>query len=139
MGKWVSDINLITQFLQEKYQAERIAIDASKETGLSALLSSTLSNAASSIILRESPISYQFDTRAGVDYYNMAVHIPGILKWGDISLMAALSNSTLHFINPLTLSGRSLETTERTQTEQEFKKLRTLLSTDENTKISWIN
>lgn len=139
MGKWVSDINLITQFLQEKYQAERVAIDASKETGLSALLSSTLSNAASSIILRESPISYQFDTRAGVDFFNMAVHIPGILKWGDISLMAALSNSTLHFINPLTLSGRSLETTERTQTEQEFKKLRTLLSTDENTKISWIN
>lgn len=139
MGKWVEDINLITQFLQAKYQAERITIDASKETGLSALLFSTFTSAVSSITLRESPISYQFDTREGIDYYNMAVHIPGVLKWGDISLMAALSNSALHFINPLTLSGRSLETTEQAQTEQEFKKKRTLLSTNENTKISWIN
>lgn len=139
MGKWVSDLNLITQFLQEKHHAEGISIDASKETGLSALLFSTLSNAASSVTIRESPISYQFDTRAGVDFYNMAVHIPGILKWGDISLMAALSNSTLHFISPLTLSGRSLEPIEQAQTEHEFKKLRTLLSTNENSKISWIN
>lgn len=139
MGKWVEDINLITQFLQEKHQAERIAIDASEETALSALLFSTLSNAASAITLHRSPISYQFDSRDGVDFYNMAIHIPGILKCGDVSLMAALSNSTLHFINPLTLSGRSLEATEQTQIEQEFKKLRSLFFTNENTKISWIH
>ncbi len=139
MGKWVKDIILVTQFLKEKRQAEHITIDANKETGLSALISSTLTDAASSVTLRESPISYQFDTRTGIDYYNMAVHIPGILKWGDVSLMAALSNSDLHFISPLTLSGRSLETTEQVQTEHDFKKLRVLLSTNENTKITWIN
>lgn len=139
MGKWVEDISLITQFLQEKHQAERITIDASKEAALGALLSSTFTNAVSTVTLRESPISYQFDTRTGVDFYNMAVHIPGILKWGDISLMAALSHSDLHFIRPLTFSGRVLKTHEQKETEQDFQKLRTILSMDANTKISWIN
>ena len=36
---------------------------------------------------------------------SMGVHIPGFLKWGDISLVAALSCADLEIINVLKMDG----------------------------------
>lgn len=54
----------------------------------------------------------------------MAVHIPGFLKWGDISLAAALTGKDVTFINPVTMSGRKISGSELKEYEEEFEKIR---------------
>jgi hypothetical protein len=38
----------------------------------------------------------------------MGIHLPGFLKWGDISLAAALSGKKITFISPVTMSGKPI-------------------------------
>jgi hypothetical protein len=64
-----------------------------------------------------------FDTREGIDYFSMGVHVPGFLKWGDISLAAALSGSDIEFINPVTMSGHRVNGDKLSSVEAEFEKI----------------
>ena len=50
----------------------------------------------------------------------MAIHLPGFLNWGDISLVAALSNTNVTFVRPLTMSGRILEGVAVEKWDKEF-------------------
>ena len=50
----------------------------------------------------------------------MGIHIPGILKWGDISLAAALSGAEINFINPVSITGRKLSADEINSYKGEF-------------------
>lgn len=111
LGEWVKELDIVSQFLTSEYQATNVSIDGSKEGGLAALFLAALKGEnIDSIILRDAPISYQFDTREGVDFFSMAVHLPGFLNWGDVSLAAALSGKNITFINPLTMSGQKIDT-----------------------------
>ena len=89
----------------------------------------TLGGDINEVNLREAPVSYLFDNREGVDFFSMAIHLPGFLTWGDLSLAAALSGKKITFMNPVTMSGRPV-TKENMQTYQaEFKKIRTVCGT----------
>jgi hypothetical protein len=54
----------------------------------------------------------------------MAIHIPGFLNWGDISLAAALSGKDITFVNPLSMSGRKITGPELKNFEAEFARVR---------------
>ena len=47
------------------------------------------------LVIREAPVSYLFDNREGIDFFNMAIHLPGFLVWGDVSLASALSGKNI--------------------------------------------
>lgn len=105
MGEWVKDIHMIAGFVKTKESNPEIEIMGFEEAGVAAILYGALFSEAQKIVSVNSPYSYLFDTRADVDYYNMGLHIPGFLVWGDLSLAASLSNAQITFLHPRTMSG----------------------------------
>jgi hypothetical protein len=128
MGEWVRELNLITGFMQSVLTTGQIQVDGTGETGLAALFSSALGhNDFSHITLRDAPASYLFDDREHINFFSMAIHLPGILKWGDVSLAAGLSGTDVTFINPVTMSGHGLEEDVWQACHSEFEELRNKL------------
>src|SRR5690606_3322680 len=95
-------------------------IVADKEYGIASLFASIFNDHIHSLTLIDTPLSYLFDKKGNVDYYNMSIHLPGILKWGDITLAAALSDKTIRFIQPRSIAGRALSKEEIAECETEF-------------------
>lgn len=106
MGEWVKDIYTTIKFARRLDSGMEIEIRGFEEAGIAAILYGALFAEAQKIVSINSPYSYLFDTREGVDYYNMGVHIPGFLVWGDLSLATSLSTSQVTFIYPRSFSGR---------------------------------
>jgi len=125
MGEWVKELDLIVEFLKEEYQPASISIDGSREAGLAALFyAATEGNSVSEVILREAPPSYLFDSRKGIDFFSMAIHLPGFLCWGDISLAAAMSGKDITFISPVTMSGNTISKAKLNEYRSEFDNMR---------------
>ncbi len=124
IGEWVEELDLVNAFLKSEYKAEKITVDGAKEAGLAGLFCSVLNGNVDEIILRDSPISYLFDNRKSVDYFSMAIHLPGFLNWGDVSLAAALSGKKVSFINPVTMSGEPIKSDRLKEYKTEFDNLR---------------
>jgi hypothetical protein len=124
LGEWVNELNLITQVLKSKYHAQKIDIDGNKEAGLAGLYLSAIDGGVDNITLRDAPVSYLFDQGDSLNFFSMAIHLPGFLNWGDVSLAAALTGKNVQFIEPVTMSGRKLSDDELKQYQAEFDKLR---------------
>jgi hypothetical protein len=124
LGEWVNELSVITKFLKSRYGAQKVGIDGSKEAGLAGLFLSASEGNVDHVVLRNAPISYLFDSRVGIDYFSMAVHLPGFLAWGDVSLAAALGAENVTFINPVTMSGHTVEGNELKEYIAEFEALR---------------
>jgi len=102
----------------------KVSIDGSKEAGLAGLFLSALGGKVEHLTLRESPVSYLFDTREGIDFFSAAIDLPGFLKWGDVSLAASLSGKNIVFIDPVTISGQKIAGNRLKEYQREFAKLR---------------
>jgi hypothetical protein len=100
-----------------------VTIDGTKEAGLAALFLSALDGKIEGVTLRDAPISYLFDTRENIDFFNMGVNVPGILLWGDVSLAAALSDTNITFIHPVTISGKELSKEKEQAYQKEFRQM----------------
>ncbi len=124
LGEWVKELGLVTDLLKSKYKAAKIGIDGRKEAGLAALFLSATEGKADYLIMRETPLSYLFDNREAVDFFSMGIHLPGFLNWGDVSLAAALSGKPVTIIDPVTMSGREVNSTQLKEYQTEFQKLR---------------
>jgi len=107
IGEWVADLEVMQKWLEQQ-GSEKLTILAYKETALAALAFSVW-NKADQLVLYDCPQSYRFDQRTGIDYYNMAIHLHGILPWGDVSLMKALSSAQIVSHRERTMSGRVIE------------------------------
>ena len=124
IGEWVNELELVSDFLQSKYHAVQIGVDANKEVGVAALIFGALEERAISLSLRETPVSYLFDNRENIDFFSVGINISGFLWWGDISLAVALSGGTTTFIDPVTMSGRRITGGELEKCRSEFKNIR---------------
>lgn len=111
MGRWAGELLCITQWVRSFSPQTDVHFVGFREAGLATLYASSFEAALASTMVIDTPVSYLFDTREGVDYYNMSVHVPGILPWGDIGLLAALSQGSVTFRTPRTLAGNLLDTT----------------------------
>ncbi|MDD4109610.1 MAG: hypothetical protein PHH93_12915 [Prolixibacteraceae bacterium] len=78
------------------------------------------------VVLINSPVSYLFDSRENIDFFSMGVHLPGFLKWGDVSLVAALSGKNISFVNPVTISGQNITGQLLENYKKEFERLRSI-------------
>nr|WP_121272751.1 acetylxylan esterase [Pedobacter schmidteae] len=123
MGNWIQDIQIVDSWLKQKDKKRVLQIYGYKETGVAGLLY-TVFNEAQQVTLVDAPYSYRFDERKGIDFYNMAIHIPGMLKWGDISLVAALSDTSVLFREARSMSGRPINDEQKKRIVAEFNTLR---------------
>ena len=133
LGEWVKELKVVAAFLSSRFQAKKIQLDGSRETGLAGLFLGAVGGPVDDTILRDAPISYLIGDRESIDFYSMAVHLNGILNWGDISLAAALTGKNVQFINPLTLSGQTLEEQSLKDCQAEFNEVRALCKQPGNT------
>jgi hypothetical protein len=133
LGEWVKELNIVVNFLNSDYKANKISMDGSKEAGIAGLFLSALEGNLDNIILRTAPVSYLFDTRKGVDFFSSAINLPGFLSWGDVSLAAALSGKSVLFINPVSISGNVIDGEKLSAVEAEFEKVRRLCNQKGNT------
>ena len=108
MGEWVKELEVVTQFIRKKYKETKLSLIGSKEAGLAGLFLAALKQNIEDVTLQSAPVSYQFDNRKSVEYFSTAIHLPGLLNWGDVSLVAALSGKNVTFINPVSMSGQKI-------------------------------
>jgi hypothetical protein len=128
LGEWVKELNVVSDFLKSNYQAQKLSIDGNKEAGMAALFLAATGGNVDDIILRDAPLSYLFDKGGSLDFFSMAIHLPGFLNWGDVSLAAALSGKSIRIINPVTMSGEKIMGNSLNEYRAEFAKLRAKLN-----------
>ncbi|OGV32041.1 MAG: hypothetical protein A2020_14025 [Lentisphaerae bacterium GWF2_45_14] len=121
MGEWVKDYLLLSSFLKDFQEASEITLYGIGDAGLAALFAAALTSGKSNLILEKIPLSFAFDKGTQPTFFTMASYLPGILRWGDVSLAAALVNGQLRFINPAMSDGKALATKNLNAFEKEFK------------------
>ncbi len=124
MGEWVKELDVVVQYLKSTYRPSLISVDGRGEAGLAGLFLAALRGDIQAVALRESPPSYLFDNRSGIEYFSTAIHLPGFLRWGDVSLAAAISGSAVHFEAPVTMSGEPVSASTLAAYQEEFKQVR---------------
>jgi len=124
IGEWVKELSIVEGYLRTAYNATSVSIDGDKEVGLAGLFLASFEGNIDGVTLRNAPISYLFDNRESIDYFSMAVHLPGFLKWGDVSLAAALSGVDVQFIDPVTMSGSAMSESKLREFHREYDQLR---------------
>lgn len=127
LGEWVKELNMVSDFLKSNYKAQKLSIDGNKEAGLAALFLAATGGNVDDLILRDAPLSYQFDKSGSLDFFSMAIHLPGFLNWGDVSLAAGLSGKRITIVNPVTMSGQKISGNSLNAYKDEFAKLRSSL------------
>jgi dienelactone hydrolase len=99
IGDWVKDLLAVAAWLRAGQGEEAVDLLAYGETGIAALCAGAVSTAFRRITVRGAIGSYvpegQYVSQS------MAVHVPGILKWGDVSMMAALARADVRIEDPV--------------------------------------
>ena len=115
---------MVVEFLKSRYSIQKYTINADKESAIAALFMSALGGTSENLILTNAPVSYLFDSREGIDFFSHGINIPGVINWGDLSMAAALSNATITFIAPVTMSGNKLDESELNQYKLEYNRIK---------------
>ena len=102
-GVWSSEISAVCRLLAQTFPEKKITLHGWKETALAGLYASIYTTVINMVVLEDAPVSYCFEKQSA--FYSMALAIPGILKWGDVPLAAALSDAEQIWIHPRTLAG----------------------------------
>lgn len=137
LGEWVVELKMVIDYLKDFRNAEYIMMHGTGEAGLAGLFYSDLYDGIEHIELNDIPISFLFDQRETINYYNMGIHLPGILNWGDISLAAALSMSDIKVVDPVSISGRKMNALKLSEIEKEFTYLKELVDSKNEFIIEW--
>lgn len=113
-GIWAEEIRILIDFMHTQISPSAITVDAERETGIAALIEAGIYNNIDSCILRTCPLSYIVDDRNGVDFFDMSVHLPGIIQWGDVAMLTALSGCrVIRITDPVSMSGKPADSTKR--------------------------
>lgn len=98
MGEWVSELNFLYKFALTDLKASAVNLVGVKENGLASLFCSLFIDSSLKLRLYNSPTSYCFADQP--TQLSMGMHLPGMLKWGDLSLVAALGANDVVFVSP---------------------------------------
>ena len=97
-GIWCNEIIAAVRALKQLHPDKKISLYGFREAAVSALWASIFETGIHCVTLRDAPVSFLFKKQT--PFYSMAFFIPGILKWGDIPLAAALTSAELEWIEP---------------------------------------
>lgn len=106
-GTWSNELYALCAYLAEKFPEKKITLHGYRETALAGLYASIFSTMVNKVILEDAPVTYCFEKQS--TFFGMALAVPGILKWGDIPLAAALSDAEQSWIAPRKLDGTEIE------------------------------
>ncbi len=104
-GEWSREIAAVGAMLRERYGAKSVAFQGFREAAPAGLYSAALYGGMESVTLVEAPYSYVFAGQRTPEYFLMSLLVPGILRWGDISLAAALAGCPVTFVEPVMMDG----------------------------------
>lgn len=135
LGEWTFDVLAMTKMLRKDFKARSVRVTGLREAGFAALFANALSETFDSAELVQSPGSLLFHA-GNISFsgagpfakflpgaiYSLALSIPGFLRWGDVSLVAALGHGSVDFVSPRTSGGSPL-------TPAELRKLRKEIQT----------
>lgn len=107
MATWAAEIGLVMTYLRERFPDTEIQVIADRETAIASLIYSVLNQCQTPFFLTDIPLTYLPDYKMNVNEngINMAVHIPGIIPWGDIIGLVGLSPAELTMENAVGMSG----------------------------------
>ncbi|WP_236582390.1 alpha/beta hydrolase family protein [Sphingobacterium spiritivorum] len=108
MGIWSNEIAMVIQEIQQRFPDQPLSILADKEAALATLYYTALAGQTYPVELNEVPLSYVWDEGKSTDAFNMAVHVPGIVSWGDLPMLLALNNSQIHLSKVVSITGEKL-------------------------------
>ncbi len=132
MAEWVRDLDCVNSVLRIWFEAENISLYGYRETGVAALLCAALYGEIDGVTLNDAPLSYQFTGNDVPEYFTMALHVPGFLKWGDLSLAAALAKCPVTYVNPVLSDGTKVCEIEYGVWLKEFNSMRRKCHVDAN-------
>lgn len=107
-GEWAKQMALLCEFASTTFDAASVSLHAYREAGVAALLLNAVKNMSQEIIVEDSPVSYLFNQTVPPDYFSMALHLPGIIPWGDLPLAAAMTNAKITFLSPVLSDGEKV-------------------------------
>ncbi len=105
LGEWIKDYCLVKSFVEDSFADANITLCGYKEAGIAALFCAAINEYSTPIILEKSPVSLLYNKNIPPDFATMALLLPGILKWGDISQAASLIANNTRFIDPVYFDG----------------------------------
>ena len=105
IGEWVKQIHNVIQHLRSLNPTLQFQLQGSKEAGLAALYYAALFDDIQEIKILHVPISYVVPADTDLDFYSMAIHVPGIVPWGDLVQVTALVNCPLLIHYPKDVAG----------------------------------
>ncbi len=104
LGDWVCDIQALVRAAAGIFPRARLEIRAYGEAGLAALCAAAFNRRIQSATCVNLQGSYLYHGASSGK--SMAIHVPGILRWGDVSTMAALAGGAVELINPVNSDGQ---------------------------------
>ena len=123
-GEWARELDCVNSMLRLWYEADNVSYHGFGDTGTAALFAAALYGEISSVTLEKSPLSFQFFGDKIPVNNSMAMHVPGFLNWGDLSLAAALANCQVKFVNPVFTDGSKLSDSDLQTWQKEFISVR---------------
>ena len=123
MGEWVKGVLLMREVLATEFGASSVSVHAVGELGLVTLCAAAIADGFKAIHLDGCPGSLCFGSKP--TELSLGVHVPGFLKWGDVSLAAALTDSDLTLARPVRMDSAPYDQAAAQALEQEIQALRT--------------
>lgn len=141
IGNWVKDLSAVRACMEKFFSPERMELlgfgepirasglapdEGMGETAIAVLAAAVLGKGFASVTVVDMLSTYVVSDVAPVQRYGIVV--PGILKWGDVSLIAALSNCPVQVDSLVHPSGKPLSKKETSEWEKEVKLLSSRLT-----------
>jgi hypothetical protein len=105
IGQWVKDLFAIADTLKQRDTLE-IHLLGFEEAAIAALAAAALEPHFSSVSVERMLSSYVVSTSPLTQRYS--IYVPGLLAWGDIDLLAALSQCEVHIHSLVDANGQLL-------------------------------
>ena len=111
IGDWVKDILAVRAALMTRRGAKRVELLAFEEPALAALAAAAIGKHFAGVSVVNLLSSYVVSDIAPVQRYS--IFVPGILQWGDVTLLAGLAHCSVRVCSLVHPSGRALSRKER--------------------------
>ena len=141
IGEWTLDVLSLATAIKKYFKAQEISAAGLLESGAAALFANVFSHDINHVEAINCPASLLFDcssisltARSAFDkylpgaIYSLTLGIPGFLKWGDISLAAALGTGEVRFISPRSSDGTPMSPEAEKNFASEIVKIKKKLS-----------
>lgn len=122
MGNWTSDIVALAAALRAEFQGGRLHLIASGVLGLPSLAAAVLAGGFATVTVKDLPAT--FVVNGAPPTYPHGIFVPGFLRWGDVSMLAALCPCPLTVHSLIAPEGKKLSPRKESDWRKEVAALR---------------